>query len=627
VARLLALAAALVVAAPATAAPPPWFSNAWRGYAVTGDRPADFRPTTVRDGGRLDVDFGHEVAGNLVVEFGPTDPGALVHVSFSETGAYFGDTTDWPREHATDDHLPTSGATWIDVPGCQVSGVCGDGYHAFRFARIRVEGGAATIAAVRVQPAAARATTGWFLSEDELLNRIWWSSLYTAQLTVMANDRAVLAGPGCAMGHGGEPVIVDGAKRDRCPWLGDQAVAQATLFLTGRDDAAIRNTLDVFADAQRADGFIPASPAYDHAVELADYPAYWALALRNLVLQRGTAGIEPLWPTLVRLLDTWLPRQLTPAGLVENRIGHADYAFVRRLGSQSAYLNGLYTDALRAGATVAAALGRQAIAAAWTARADALAAVTASTFWDAAAGAFRDTVVGPPVHPQDGNAFAVLGGAATPQQARSALAYLDRTTSRPWGNAIADNGVWDDASWGVRRERARVSVHRLLRRGRPVPVGARRLGRRQPPAHLGLDDRPAARHPRDDVGGDRPARLRRRVPQAVHEHGARVVDRRGAGADGIRARAPPDRARLGGVRRDAAPSGRQVGAGRGPDPCGSRPLLVAAERRALGAQARGAAGAPRAGRRAGGRVGARHGRRPPGARAERGRLCLRDAHR
>jgi hypothetical protein len=448
-ALLLALAAAFLVAAPGAHAAP-WFSTDWQKYVVGGDRPAAFRATRIPADGRLDLDFGHEVAGNLVVRFGDVSPGALVKVSFSETGFYLGDTTDWPRAYQTDDHLPDPGETWVDLPGCQIFEVCGDGYHAFRFARIRVERGSAEIADVRMQLAPGLGTPqGWFLSSDDQLNRIWYSSLRTAQLMVMPNEPALLDARGCPIaGYAGRPIVVDGAKRDRCPWIGDQSVSQLALLLSGGADEAVGNTLALFAAAQRPDGLIPASPSGGYAVSLLDYSGYWALAVRNLLLYRGEAAVAQWWPQLVRLLDTWLPRQTDARGLVQDTFGHADYAFIRRHGDEIAYVSGLYTIALRAGAQVAGALGHPAQATSWSVRADALAAATAATFWDPAAGAFRDTPTGAVVHPQDGNAFAVLAGAATAAQARSAFAYLDRTTARLWGNAIADNDVWDDPDWG-----------------------------------------------------------------------------------------------------------------------------------------------------------------------------------
>jgi hypothetical protein len=44
---------------------------------------------------------------------------------------------------------------------------------------------------------------------------------------------------------------------------------------------------------------------------------------------------------------------------------------------------------------------------------------------------------------------AVLAGAGTPAQQRSALDYLGRADYRGYGNTIADDDVWDDPAWGA----------------------------------------------------------------------------------------------------------------------------------------------------------------------------------
>jgi len=52
------------------------------------------------------------------------------------------------------------------------------------------------------------------------------------------------------------------------------------------------------------------------------------------------------------------------------------------------------------------------------------------------------------VHPEDGNAFAILAGLASPAEATSALAYLSAHESRPYGNSIAENDTWNAPDWG-----------------------------------------------------------------------------------------------------------------------------------------------------------------------------------
>jgi hypothetical protein len=71
-----------------------------------------------------------------------------------------------------------------------------------------------------------------------------------------------------------------------------------------------------------------------------------------------------------------------------------------------------------------------------------------TAFFDTAAGAYLDSPSGPTVHPQDGNAFAILAGLASSAQTKSALRYLATTNARPWGNTMADNNTWDEPGWG-----------------------------------------------------------------------------------------------------------------------------------------------------------------------------------
>ena len=130
----------------------------WARYAPVTERPPGFAPRSLADGGFVDVDFGREVAGHLIVRFGDVAPGTIVAVSYSETGGHLhSGSSDYSRREPVDRRMPGSGETWRNEPGCQLSDVCSDGFRGFRLARIRVVRGAATIADVGVDlPAAVR---------------------------------------------------------------------------------------------------------------------------------------------------------------------------------------------------------------------------------------------------------------------------------------------------------------------------------------------------------------------------------------------------------------------------------------------------------------------------------------
>ena len=108
-----------------------------------------------------------------------------------------------------------------------------------------------------------------------------------------------------------------------------------------------------------------------------------------------------------------------------------------------------YIRALRLAASLADWYGDSQRRDRWRARADQSAAAFGSAFWDAGAGAFRDTTAGTDVHALDGNVFAILSGAATAAQTQSALTYIDRTMKRSYGNSMADTDGWSGPNWDV----------------------------------------------------------------------------------------------------------------------------------------------------------------------------------
>jgi hypothetical protein len=298
---------------------------------------------------------------------------------------------------------------------------------------------------------AAAAGGGSFTSSEALLNGAWAASVATANDMVAPGPlhHDVLGRP-CAMEL--KVVILDGRERDRCPWIGDLAVTGKTLLLAGSSARpALRDAIAWFATHQHDGGAIPASPLAGGDVVLFDYNAFWVEALYDYVLATGDVALaRQVWPQLVRLVDTWYRARTGPGGLLVNDLGLLDYASIPRTGTTVAYYNAGYVRALRMAAKLAVWVGEPARAAAWRARVAPVAAVFQGAFWDAKVGAFRDATVGPVVHPEDGNAFAVLAGLAPGRRAASALDYVQSALWRPYGAAIADNDVWDDAQrWGT----------------------------------------------------------------------------------------------------------------------------------------------------------------------------------
>lgn len=100
--------------------------------------------------------------------------------------------------------------------------------------------------------------TGYFESSDTQLNQFWFDAAYTNEMcidTFRLNDTEPRnAGSDTLVG---KTVIMDGAKRDRDPYVGDLAVSARTLYMTHDISIAARNVLADLADHQASNGWIP----------------------------------------------------------------------------------------------------------------------------------------------------------------------------------------------------------------------------------------------------------------------------------------------------------------------------------------------------------------------------------
>jgi hypothetical protein len=291
---------------------------------------------------------------------------------------------------------------------------------------------------------AASSRAGTFESSDPELNAIWKASVATAEDMLMPGPQQVDAfGDACAIDV---PVIIeDGSIRDRCPCIGDEHVTAAVFDVSTPDDDVRRNMLRWFGDHQLADGAIPSSPIYGGRSVLFDYNAYWLMVLHRYVLYSGDRALaRELWPH-VRRLARWFDANTLPSGLLDNPLGPADYAFIRRRGTVTAYFNAQAAVALRETAQVARWISSP-DAAALAARANRITAALGA-FWDPVVGAFADSTTDFSLHPQDGNVFAVLAGVDR-TRARRALAYQQTHSWRSYGSTLVDGNGWDDPAWG-----------------------------------------------------------------------------------------------------------------------------------------------------------------------------------
>jgi len=290
---------------------------------------------------------------------------------------------------------------------------------------------------------------GHFLSSDDALNRIWYEGAYT-------NDTNMV--PIGALPNQTIPVILDGAKRDRRPWIGDLSVQGRTAFdslgfgANGSD--YIKGAIQAFGATQAANGSIfghiadwtvspPSGGFYSTS-----YSTYFVLDLASYYLYSGDLTfVESQYQTMKNEL-AYNRTLVDPAsGLLVTSGSERDWDFYDggKPGAVTAY-NAIYYKALTDAARLASDLAQrdpgnpsaaswQADAATWSSQAADLGQRINSTLFDPARGIYKladrdnGTHAGNAV-PQDGNAEAINYGIAPEGTHPGILNYLKNNL---WG--------------------------------------------------------------------------------------------------------------------------------------------------------------------------------------------------
>src|SRR5262245_28720410 len=284
-----------------------------------------------------------------------------------------------------------------------------------RYISIDLQGaGSVSIDYIRVETEHLRPGTsqysGYFLSNDRLLNEIWYASAYTF---AMDSFRDVRIGPAAS-----KTVVTDGAKRDRMVWAGDLAMENLVGNYSLRAARGIvGRSLQVFSCLQFSDGQLspgaqivvqcprdPPPPVHDAAsfpattqpaagygaLRLPLYTAEWIIAVNNYYMLTGDRKFAHLMmPVIRRGLDYFLGSldgglYRTPSDPATINWHPPDLA-----GGIDTYTNATLFQALLSAATLerSVGLGRRA-ATADLRRAGALRTAILARLWDPGAGAF-----------------------------------------------------------------------------------------------------------------------------------------------------------------------------------------------------------------------------------------------
>ena len=427
----------------------------WQSY-VEGPRGTDVRPTgvvsvsgdvtgaasltghgtgaatlTMTAGGPQPVillDYGKDVGGLPYFDVTAASGGPGLHVSYSEAEQYAnqadGDTnptTFFPRPgedpHRYDDYTVSGPG---DIHATLVQG-------AERFERIALTTpGSVTLSRAGITFGAYDATPksyqGWFDSSDTQLNKIWYAGAYTTQLNMI---------PPSSPDGGPQPVVFDGAKRDRLIWIGDLAQDVPTIedSLGGNGTAYLKQSLAIFGASQEPDGAVggfatPLGASYFYSTS---YSMYFVADVASYYLYTGDlAFVRQEWPAIQREL-AWNATNTDPAtGLLQTDSSTGadwDYYDGAKTGAVTEF-NALYYHDLTVAAQLAAALGQPAQAAAYASRAASLRSAINASLYDPATGVYDISTVKRGPLAQDANVAAVLYGVAPRDRDGQILAAL-----------------------------------------------------------------------------------------------------------------------------------------------------------------------------------------------------------
>ncbi len=191
-----------------------------------------------------------------------------------------------------------------------------------RYIAITLDGpGSATFDFVRIRKTNFQAQyDGHFLSSDETLNRAWYASAFSVDLSTAKDTRF---NPKAGW------IIMDGPKRDRTVWNNDLRIAGLSAFYQGiAYHDIIRDCLYLFAVQQLPEGVMtfssridtPFEPymdpgpadgvpdgyamAWDEFLRIDSFSLWWVIQLDDYLRYSGdVAAVRPLLPCARRLMD------------------------------------------------------------------------------------------------------------------------------------------------------------------------------------------------------------------------------------------------------------------------------------------------------------------------------------
>lgn len=412
------------------------------------------------------LDYGQDVGGYTRFSYFGATPN-LLQASYSESLSNLTAIGDGALSSAL---LANSGDPWT----FQIVPILGNGswqgaqlQGGFRYQRIVLNlPGTVTLTNILTEMTAPlRAPeeySGKFLSNSDIVNRIWYAGAYTINLDVIPAGTPGFNGPYPLS------ILGEAAKRDRAIWAGDLLSAGITLHdVFGADgDAVARNSLQIMADNPVAEFIIePVSLPFPVPSDLGTpgpapgvcsgvarggcefWGASYSMALAQNMgtyykLTGDTEFVRQNWEAVQRAV-TYGNSLINPAtGLVDvPRIASIDWSVEGRAVGQVASTNMVAYDSLANAAILAFAIGDVASAVQYSAQAASLKTAINDNLWNPDLGAYDASTDRRGYVVQDANSWAVYYGVADADQSAQIVQTMADTLTTEFGLRAAEEGI------------------------------------------------------------------------------------------------------------------------------------------------------------------------------------------
>ena len=401
----------------------------------------DGQSTHLSTGSDLVIDFGAPVGGffDLKVAVSGT---ARVRLSYSEAAIFSQGKPSGAMEAISFTEKLTvrtyqvSQSGWFTDPVLMGSA---------RYVRIQVQSGELDLDAIRCKITflpCDPAIHGWFLSSDDLLNKVWYASYYTTCMDTIHSNQGAKSGRE-KIGED-DWVIVDGAKRDRLIWSGDLGITDHVVYVTNARYDIVRNSLLSLAHWQFPSGIYAACSLAELGKNVAgrfvEYSLWQVINSYDYYLYSGDASfLKEIYPGLLKAMD-YHQAQTDKNGMILQRLPAQgfNYSYGLLRSGPVAYTNALYYLCLKDAAKIAQTQGDISHAGIFASRAEKVKANFDRYFWDDKTGAYLDVSSNHERHALDGNAVAITSGLADAQKSQKILAFIDRDLRLPWGDRQFD---------------------------------------------------------------------------------------------------------------------------------------------------------------------------------------------